>query len=231
MNAHGGKQLRHEVKFVTYAGEYPLLRNWLQLHEAGFRQAYPRRRINNVYFDTWNCRAWSENLAGISRRSKVRYRWYGDDMTPQPGQLEVKHRRNQLGWKQRFPVAMRVWAPEWSWQDVRMAMLEQVPPGARFWLDQNPQPMFINRYDRDYFVSGDGRIRATLDMGQAVFDQRLRQTPNLRRSAIMQDTVVLELKFSPEDRVYGSGLLSDVPVRIGRHSKYMNAVRAIAMVR
>ena len=230
MNAKGGEQLRHEVKFVTYAGEYAMLRNWLRTHNAGFRQAYPRRRINNVYFDTWNYRAWSENLAGISRRKKVRYRWYGDSLAPQPGQLEIKHRRNQLGWKQRYPVAMRVWAENWNWQDVRMALLEQLPPGARFWLDQNPQTVFINRYDRDYFVSGDGRIRATLDTGQRAFDQRLRQTPNLQRAAIMQDTVVLELKFSPQDRAFATDLLADVPMRIGRHSKYMNAVRAIAMV-
>lgn len=230
MNPNGGLQVRHEVKFVAYAGEYEVLRHWLRMHPAGFRQAYPRRRINNVYFDTWDCRAWSENLAGVSRRSKVRYRWYGAEPTPQPGQLEVKHRRNQLGWKQRFPVAMRVWAPGWAWQDVRMALREQLPPGGYCQLDRNPQAMFINRYDRDYFVSGDGRIRATLDTGQQVFDQRLRQTPNLRRPAIMQDTVVLELKFSPDDRALGTDLLADVPVRIGRHSKYMNAVRAIAMV-
>lgn len=230
MNAQGGNTLRHEIKFVAYAGEYATLRNWLRTHEAGFRQTYPRRRINNVYFDTWDCRAWAENLAGISRRSKLRYRWYGDELAPQPGQLEVKHRRNQLGWKQRYPVAMRVWAPGWAWQDVRMALREQLPPGAHFWLDQHPQAMFINHYDREYFVSGDGRIRATLDTGQQVYDQRLRHAPNLERRAVIQDTVVLELKFSPDDRALGTDLLADVPVRIGRHSKYMNAVRAIAMV-
>ena len=90
--------------------------------------------------------------------------------------------------------------------------------------------MFINRYDREYFVSGDGRIRATLDTNQQVYDQRLGQTPNLERPAMLQDTVVLELKFSHEDRAHGTDLLADVPIRIGRHSKFMNAVRAIAMV-
>ena len=231
MNTPGGDQFRHEVKFVTYACNYPTVRNWLHMHEAGFRETYPRRRNNNVYFqDTWDYRAFSENLAGVSRRSKVRYRWYGDEAEPQPGQLEIKHRRNQFGWKQRFPVGMRVFAPGWSWQDIRMALLEQTPPGGRFWLDQNPQAMFINRYDREYFVSSDGRIRATLDTNQQVFDQRLGQKPNLRRAAMLQDTVVLELKFSHEDRALGTDLLADAPMRIGRHSKFMNAVRAIAMV-
>ena len=230
MTADGGEQLRYEVKFVTYATEVPVLEQWLATHEVGFRSAYPRRRINNVYFDDWEYRAYAENLAGVSRRTKVRYRWYGDHDGPQPGQLEIKHRRNQLGWKQRYGVSMRVWTPGWAWEDVRVALVEQLPPGARFWLNRNPQAMFINRYDRDYFVSGDGRVRATLDANQRVFDQRLRQKPNFRRAAVLQDTVVLELKFAPEDRDLAADLVAEVPVRLGRHSKYVNAVRAIAFV-
>ena len=125
---------------------------------------------------------------------------------------------------------MRVWTPGWAWDDVRGALTEQLPPGARFWLDRNPQAVFVNRYDRDYFVSGDNRIRATLDLNQCVFDQRLRQQPNIRHAAIMQDTVVLEFKFAPEDRPLATDLLADIPVRLGRHSKYMNAVRAISFL-
>ncbi|MFQ5610490.1 MAG: polyphosphate polymerase domain-containing protein [Woeseiaceae bacterium] len=230
MTVHRGEQLRHEVKFVTYATGYPHLRNWLHTHEAGFRVPYPARRVNNVYFDTWDYRAFAENLAGVSRRAKVRYRWYGEHEGPRPGQLEVKHRRNQLGWKQRYDVGMRVWAPGWGWDDVRGALAEQLPPDARFWLDRNPMAVFLSGYDREYFVSGDGRIRATLDLDQRVYDQRMRQRPNFRHASVLEDTVVLEFKFAPADRVLATDLLADIPVRLGRHSKYMNAVRAISFV-
>lgn len=230
MTATGGNELRYEVKFVARATDYHGLARWLDQHAAGFTSPYPSRRINNVYFDTWDYRAFSENLAGVSRRAKLRYRWYGEAAAPEPGQLEVKHRRNQMGWKERYRVGMRVWASGWSWQDFRFALLEQVPPAAKLRLDQNPQTVFVNRYDREYFVSGDGLVRATLDTGQRAYDQRLRAVPNFSNPAPLYDTVVLELKFARAHRQLASELLADVPVRLGRHSKYMNAVRSIAMV-
>jgi hypothetical protein len=230
LTALSGHELRYEVKFVAYAIHRPYLERWLLDNAAGFVSPYPSRQVNNVYFDTWDYRAYSENLAGISQRSKVRYRWYGENEGPMPGKLEVKHRRNQVGWKERFDVGMRVWTPHWSWHDVRFSLVEQVPRSARRWLDCNPQPVFINRYEREYFVSGDGLIRATIDTNQRAYDQRWHAMPNLSNPAVMQDTVVLEFKFAPEHRQIAVGMLADIPVRLGRHSKYMNAVRSIAMV-
>ena len=67
MEAIGGHALRHEVKFAAYVIDYADLRHWLHMHPAGFRPAYPDRRVNNIYFDTWDYRAYAENLAGVSR--------------------------------------------------------------------------------------------------------------------------------------------------------------------
>jgi hypothetical protein len=230
MTGVGKHELRYEVKFTTHAIHRDKLQRWLLDHAAGFTAPYLPRRVNNVYFDTWDLRAYAENLAGVSQRTKIRYRWYGDEEGPAPGTLEAKHRRNRLGWKERFGVGMRVWTPGWSWQDVRYSLIEQIPRAARTWLDANPQPVFINRYNREYFVSGDGLVRATIDTGQCAFDQRFGTMPNLRNAAALQDTVVLEFKFAPQQRALASTMLSSIPVRLGRHSKYMNAVRAIAMV-
>jgi hypothetical protein len=222
--------MRYEVKYTAHATQRARVERWLLDHSAGFTSPYPARQINNVYFDTWDNRAYAENLAGISRRAKLRYRWYGQDQGPAPGTLEVKHRCNQLGWKERFDATMRVWTPGWSWQDFRFSLLEQVPPAARLWLHRNPQTLFINRYDRNYFISGDGRVRATIDIAQRAFDQRQGALPNFRNQSVLQDTVVLEFKFAQEDRSLAARMLANVPLRIGRHSKYMNAVRAIALV-
>jgi hypothetical protein len=46
----------------------------------------------------------------------------------------------------------------------------------------------------------------------------------------MQDTLVFEFKFARADRQLAVELLAKMPLRVGRHSKYMNAVRALAMV-
>jgi len=228
--AEGGHEERHEIKFAAYSLEYERVRHWLRMHPAGFIQPYPNRRVNNLYFDTYDYRAYAENLAGVSVRSKLRYRWYGDSPGPVAGSLEVKQKRNHFGWKLRFPVSEAPWTEGRAWADVRIALREQLSAEARHWLDHNPLPVMLNRYEREYFVSGDGRVRATIDTRQRVYDQRYRGLPNFEHPAVMQDTLVVEFKFSREDRQEVVAMLRGFPLRIGRHSKFMNAMRAIGFV-
>lgn len=228
--AEGGDEIRHEVKFAAYAIEYKTLRHWLRMHPAGFHTTYPARQVNNVYFDTWDYRAYAENLAGVSERSKLRYRWYGDSEGPAPGTLEVKLKKNHFGRKLRFPIAETIWRPGYDWARVRRLLHEALPTDGQLWLAQNPLPVMLNRYVREYYCTADGKIRATIDTQQRVYDQRKWPLPNLTKPAIMQDSLVVEFKFARADRQLAVGLLEHIPVRIGRHSKYMNAVRAIAHV-
>jgi hypothetical protein len=229
-DAVGGHEERHEVKFAAYAHSYANVRHWLRMHSVGFVTPYPARRVNNAYFDTYDYRAYAENLAGVSERSKVRLRWYGDVVAPSTGVLEVKQKRNHFGWKLRYPIAEAPWGASATWQQIRLSMRQQLPLDGRVWLDHNPMPVLINRYSREYFVTADGRVRATIDREQSVYDQRYRAAPNLSRPGIMQDTLVLEIKFSRADRQFAVGLLADVPIRVGRHSKFMNGLRSIGLV-
>ena len=75
---------------------------WVKSHVMGFRTAFPPRRVNNVYFDTLDLLALDENIAGISQRCKVRYRWYGHHQLPEAGALEFKNKHTALGWKDNF---------------------------------------------------------------------------------------------------------------------------------
>ena len=228
--ARGGDEERHEVKFAAYAIQKPVLENWLRLHPAGFISAFPDRQVNNVYFDTVDYRAYAENLAGVSERSKVRFRWYGNSLAPAPGSLEVKMKRNHFGWKHRYKITAAPYAENDGWSDIRSALRRQLPMDGRLWLDQNPLPVMINRYSRQYFVTADGLIRATIDSQQKVYDQRSGDLPNFDVAAITQDTLVVEFKFSRSSRPDAVKMLETIPLRIGRHSKYMNAVRAVGFV-
>lgn len=223
----GGDEERHEVKFAAYSVHYDALLHWVRMHAAGFVRTYPERRVNNVYFDTADYRAFSENLAGVSERSKLRYRWYGDSEGPAPGALEVKQRRNHFGWKKRYAVPEAPWQPGDSWHRVRAAIRATLPMEGRLWFDQAQHPVMINRYTREYFATTDGELRLTLDREQGVWDQRMAAAPNFTRRAILQDTLVVEIKFPRSARHRATGVLSEIPVRVGRHSKYMNAVRSI----
>ena len=218
---------RLEIKFVAYEINYHTLLHWLRMHPAGFVAPYPDRRVNNIYFDTHNYLAFTDNLSGASSRTKVRYRWYGESLGPDVGTLEIKNKRNYFGWKLRYKVSEAPYREDANWRAIRKLLLEQLPPDGRKWLDANPLPVMINRYLRKYYLSSDGKVRATIDTQQAVWDQRFKPSPNLTRTANLARTIVIEFKFDRKDRDLASRILQGIPVRVSRHSKYINGVRAI----
>jgi hypothetical protein len=218
---------RQEIKFVANLLNYGAIDQWLKLHSLGFYEAFPERIVNNVYFDTFELAAYDENLAGVSQRTKVRYRWYGESQGPSAGRLEIKQKRNQYGWKQIFKVPEAPWHSGISWIDVRKSIALQGGGAASVWLDQNPVAVMINRYLRRYYLSACGRIRITLDFDQQVWDQRYHPSPSFTRPANLPETFVVECKCDRAERDLASRVLLGMPIRVSRHSKYMNAVSAI----
>jgi hypothetical protein len=217
---------RYEIKFVADAIRYREIEQWIRLHPAGFRSAYPPRRVNNTYFDTPDLYAFAENLSGTSARAKVRLRWYGETDRPDSTVLEVKRRRNHLGWKLHYPGGPLDLGAH-RWLALRRQLRKSLSPEGRLWLDSHPQPVLINRYHRQYFDTPEGNLRATLDWHQTVFDQRFAAHPNLRSPANLPDTLVVEIKFPREDNDLGARVVDGIPIRVSRNSKYMVGVEAI----
>ena len=218
---------RQEMKFVTNLRDADVVYQWLRLHPLAFTEAYPMRIVHNIYFDTYEYSAYAENLAGVSDRTKVRYRWYGDSLLPQPGKLEIKQKRNQYGWKLLYKVKELGVDKQTTWQQIRQMIRSQLDLEGALWLDQNPWAVMINHYRRYYYLSACGRIRITLDFDQMVWDQRKGPRPNVRLKANLPETVVVECKFDRGERDLATQILNGLPIRVARHSKYMNAVTAI----
>ena len=218
---------RLEIKFVAYETEMPELMRWLRLHPARFDVPYPPRRVNNIYFDGHEYFAYAESLSGASNRTKVRYRWYGQHDYPVDGAMEIKCKRNRFSWKQKFPITLPLSTGGESWRLVRRMMLDQVPSDCTRWMDTYPLPVIINRYYRHYYVTGDGRVRATIDSRQVVFDQRYKPLPNVRHPMPDPGTMVMELKFDRGEQAYAAQILQGLPLRVSRHSKYMMGVQSV----
>ena len=218
--------LRLEIKFVAPEPEMDRLRQWIRLHSAGFYSPYEPRWVNNVYFDTYQYFSIAENLAGASRRAKLRYRWYGEAEYPGPGMLEAKCKRNSFGWKHAFE-AESPYEERADWRDIHRRLWEQMDIEGKRWLEAHPHPVLINRYLRQYYVSRDGKVRATIDVKQRMFDQRYKPHPNVTHVANIPRTLILELKFAPEDRGLATSIIRRLPVRLSRHSKYLTGASAI----
>ena len=219
---------RQEIKFVARTDKLTRLQHWVNHHSAGFTSAYPDRRINNVYFDTFNQLAYAENLAGGSARTKLRYRWYGDSKGPDHGVLERKCKRNYFGWKIRYPVAESPYHEGDHWRAIIASLRRVLPADGSEWLAENPNPVMINRYSRSYFLSADEKIRVTIDTAQSVWDQRFKPYPNFLHRANLPETLVVEIKFDRHDRDIASQVIQGMPLRVSRHSKYMVGVGAIS---
>jgi len=221
---------RLEIKFASYRVNLDRVLNWIRLHPLAFYSPHPDRWVNNVYFDTYNSAAYVQNLSGASSRVKVRYRWYGQVQEPGPGVLEVKCKRNYFGWKLRYRCPdLPAGSQDDDWRLVYRRLSEILPHEGRLWLQTYPAPTILNRYLRRYFVSGDEKVRITVDTDQAVWDQRYKTMPNYQRQSHLPDTLVVEVKFAREHRDLASDIIQTMPIRVSRHSKYMNGVRAVSI--
>jgi hypothetical protein len=222
------EKARYEVKFVTTEERLYLLLKWIRLHPARFKSSYNDRCINNIYFDTYNYFAYTENISGVSTRNKVRYRWYGESKFPDVGKLEVKCRRNVFGWKKVFPIKD---LPDFDssnilFSDFKDSLLQGLK-GDRIWLDHNPHQVILNRYKRKYFISGDGKVRITVDTNLEIYDQRYKPHINVTSKANIPQTIIVEVKTDRENRELLSQVINGIPIRVSRNSKYVNAVTCL----
>jgi len=209
---------RLELKFTAETVRRHELLAWLRMHRIAFRTAYPPRWVNNIYFDSHDLAAFRLNTAGVGTRVKARYRWYGDAFPVSAGALEIKEKRGRLGWKRSFPVEH---PPSGTyWRSIARSIRTALPPKGRLWLDGYPCPVLINRYLREYLVSGDGKLRVTLDRDQTVTDQRIRQRPAAFPPVNLPEVLVLEIKCLEDAHDSAETLAAGLPLRASRHSKY-----------
>lgn len=218
---------RYEIKLVTSEINLPEVRTWLRLHSTGFYEVYAPRQINNVYFDTPDFDSYNENLAGISSRKKLRLRWYDNQLQKVEGTLELKCKRNLQGWKITQKLEKILDFTQNSWAEIRQEIRPQLKPELFDYFDRFYNPVLINRYQREYYLSFDRKVRITLDFAQDAYDQRLSKYPNLARSILSAEQMVVEVKADRQYASFLSEAIASLPLRVGKHSKYALAMEAI----
>ena len=220
-------EARLETKYTAPELEYHRLLHWVQHHPHGFFSHYPDRIVNNIYFDSQDYSSFWETLSGFSSRTKVRYRWYGESFFSEEGTLEFKNRKNQYTWKDSYKLKIGLLNKSTNWEILFKRLKNSLPYEACCRFQENPAPILINRYKRNYFINRDHTIRITLDTRLKIFDQRYGSLPNLTRKAILSPPVILELKFSEKKRDQVSKIFKDMPISMSRNSKYVFGMRGI----
>jgi hypothetical protein len=218
-------EIRYEIKLVAGVTYGPQALAWVNMHPEGFHTTYPPRLVNTVYLDTPGAGCLRENLFGLSERTKLRYRWYGDDLYHVQGHLELKHKANQLGWKEIQPLSAMFDLTRVSWREMIRSVRQEAVGSFGVWLATHTQPMLITSYLRHYFESADGQVRLTFDQDLHMYEQILHVRPNLTCAAPPRNALVIEIKAGVAQGRRISDLLTACPMPVRRNSKYVTGVQ------
>lgn len=207
--------MRYERKFYTQHLDLTTLENLILRHPLSFRAIFPKRQVNNIYFDTHSWITYFENLAGISDRTKYRLRWYGSDIsTIKNAQFELKNKQNLLGSKTIYPLKDPV-----QWTSVAQVLLG-IPQIEHLDLF----PVLVNSYERYYYQSADQHFRLTVDCNLRCAPY---QTQMVKQSNFSQAIYVIELKYEQGDDDRLDEFTQYWPLRNARFSKYVNGMQLI----
>jgi len=217
---------RYEVKFNARGSHYSDILHWLSLDLATYHRPYPPRVVNNIYFDSPDLAAFQENISGVSSRAKLRLRWYGDSIGPKNITLELKIKRNRYGWKRQQSFALANSLDQYSFRELTAELRSKAGPNMALLLGLNPCPVLLNRYSRDYFISGDEYVRATVDKDLQFNDLRSSDGLGDAKRVVGPEICVVEFKSSVEDLSNLEKAVARFRYPKTRNSKYAIGVMA-----
>ena len=206
---------RYELKYIVPHVDARQVIARIMMHPASFREAYPDRKVNNIYFDTPDFHCFHQNIEGAPMRNKMRLRWYGNpDFPNEKSVLEIKHKDKELGWKTlRLLDAGLVK----SSNDL-IRLVKSIGVYKSEYL-----PILRNSYLRSYFISNDGLFRITVDRKQR-FGLPFSGNVHLE---INDYPVVVEIKFDENHMERSREITDYIPFRQTKNSKYVTGVQSL----
>jgi len=223
------KKARYELKFVSETSRYSDLEQWIVNHGACFFKEYSDRKVNNIYFDNHDLDSYSENLSGISSRTKIRLRWYGDqeDLTAKPAALELKIKKNKIGWKHSEPINFNQNFQNLTKNEIVTTITKQLSNDFKNRFYFSNLPILANTYERSYYISADKRVRITLDKNLLFYDQRLAERLDFENLYRPANIIVMECKCDANDLDYGQKVVEKVFLQPSKCSKYVLGVQTL----
>ena len=216
---------RIEIKDLLRLRDLQNVEAALLTSPLGFHSPFPPRRINSLYFDSYDFRALEHSLSGSSIRQKTRLRWSGKTEDSRIPTLEFKCKQGHLSWKilQKTKFFIDFNATTWDAaflddEEKTIVDLSKTLPLS------NGRPTSLVSYSRRYFESGDGRLRVTLDEDLTFRDQTIYSGPNLEYYRHHPEKLVIEIKVAEKDSDLLQDLAKTLPFVPRRFSKYCESL-------
>tara|TARA_B100001057_G_scaffold421776_1_gene442927 strand:- start:977 stop:1627 length:651 start_codon:yes stop_codon:yes gene_type:complete len=201
---------RIEKKFVLGKHEEDTLKKILTIN--GFKKSFPSRYISSIYLDTLNFDFAKDNINGVGKRKKIRFRWYNEDY--ENIYLEEKSKQNFVV-KKTIDLFKNVKSKKNLVENLKDYFFVKTKKYKEF----NYRFILKTNYLRSYWISEDKRIRATIDTS-------LNTSPinDLSRKLDLSETI-LEFKFSPSNETFFRNFFykKNLNLRSKKYSKYLQS--------
>jgi SPX domain protein involved in polyphosphate accumulation len=206
---------RFERKWIFKSNNFLALINALLRSNLFFRYQFPSRNVNSIYFDTSNYTSIRQNLDGVSYKKKIRIRWYGkSDIITNPV-VEIKSKKGFETKKVSFQIK--------ELENIKINNLVKIKEQLNTKLKSKKiiNPVLSTHYKREYFISLNGKIRATIDYNlKSIFLNNFSQIDIIKN---FKNICILELKYSTSLDKYVRDNLKDITLRLSKNSKFVNS--------
>jgi SPX domain protein involved in polyphosphate accumulation len=178
----------------------------------GFTETFSSRKINSIYLDTQNFDFAKDNINGVSKRKKIRFRWYNNNLNEIF--LEEKNKQNFQVNKIVSKIPFLV-DKNYIVRDLRKYLDENKNKVSNY----NYKFVLKTSYLRTYWISSNKQLRATIDT-------------NIKTSSINKlnnlfelNETILEFKFHPNNEDYFRKFysLQTFNFRAKKFSKYIQS--------
>ena len=209
---------RFERKWLFKSNNFLALINTLIRSNLFFRTQYPLRKVNSIYFDTHDYISIRQNLDGVSNKKKIRIRWYGNKNIITNPVIEIKSKKGFETKKESIGIK--------ELDNLKLSNLENLEIikeklNTKLKTKKIIYPILTTHYEREYFVSLNSKIRATVDYNlKSIFLSNLSQIDIVKN---FKNICILELKYSTNLDKYVRKNLKDISLRLSKNSKFVNS--------
>jgi SPX domain protein involved in polyphosphate accumulation len=226
IDSYNDADFRNEVKFTHLNVNRDEFVRKLNKSKFMFEEIHKKRWVNNIYFDSLWLDLYATSIEGVSDRTKVRMRWYGEKFGTISPVIEFKMKRGHKNVKATYPVGeIKIINGEHKRHIVGRIMDSKILPYEIKNALKKLSPTLVNRYYRSYHLSNDKLHRLTIDTSISFFS--FLKSQNIRKEYNdANHLLITELKFDTSNR-FTSSIMSDIGnyYRVSQISKYTYGLR------
>ena len=214
--------MRLEIKIPYNISNFFLIENCLNSIK-NLKKQFPARKINSIYFDNLNNQIARDNLSGISKRCKLRIRYYGSNKDANCC-IEIKKKLNRFGSKKIINLNDKFkkinLSKVFSLENQYYKEIIKDDYARNYIFNDLINPQLSVSYSRDYFIVNGVRITHDKNIEFEPYGIDKLTTQNLIKDYLN----VLEIKFDYKNVDYVYEILEHIPIKPKRFSKYLRGL-------